>query len=382
MPFLAIYLNGEAGLGMGAIGLLFLGMALTGALGQIVGGELSDRLGRRPLLWAPMVLRGAVFLALFALLALPGDLGTATALLLTASFLGTLFEPASSAMIADLVEPGRRMEGYSILRVGQNVGWVLGPMASGLMLAVLPFPCLFAVAGAANIAAGAVMFGMVAEPMRAVREDRFRAGDLLKLGRNRAFMLLGLFSIPLFIVLGQLTSTFAVFSSQDLRVDVAAVGWLYALNGILVVFLQMPMARYIARFRMPRVLAAGALLYAAGYLVMGWAAGIWSLALSILITSLGENTVSPASLSMVAELSPEKERGRYMGAYGIFSTFGWSMGPAVGGALYDLFHLEPAVLWGCIAAIAALSAPGFAYLGRLTVEAPGPAPGAPAGEEG
>jgi len=376
MPFLAIYLNGELDVGMGAVGLLFLGMALTGALGQIVGGELSDRVGRRPMLWLPMGLRGLVFLSLFIAMALSGNIWLTSGLILCSSFLGTLFEPASNAMIADIVEPGRRMEGYSILRVGQNAGWTLGPIISGMMLTVLPFHWLFVVAGLSNIAAGAVVFLMIAEPQRSVQGDRFRVSDLLRLGRNSLFIVLCLSSIPLFIVLGQLTSTFAVFSSQDLQVDVATVGWLYALNGIMVVFLQMPMARYIARFRMPYVLAAGAMMYAAGYLVMGWASGIWFLVAAIVITSLGENTVSPSAMNMVADLSPEKERGRYMGAYGIFSTFGWSMGPAVGGVLYDLFHLDPVVLWGCIAAIAMIGALGFVYLGRLAAgshdRAPGP----------
>lgn len=376
MPFLAIYLNGELDVGMGAVGLLFLGMALTGALGQIVGGELSDRVGRRPMLWLPMGLRGLVFLSLFIAMALSGNIWLTSGLILCSSFLGTLFEPASNAMIADIVEPGRRMEGYSILRVGQNAGWTLGPIISGMMLTVLPFHWLFVVAGLSNIAAGAVVFLMIAEPQRSVQGDRFRVSDLLRLGRNSLFIVLCLSSIPLFIVLGQLTSTFAVFSSQDLQVDVTTVGWLYALNGIMVVFLQMPMARYIARFRMPYVLAAGAMMYAAGYLVMGWASGIWFLVAAIVITSLGENTVSPSAMNMVADLSPEKERGRYMGAYGIFSTFGWSMGPAVGGVLYDLFHLDPVVLWGCIAAIAMIGALGFVYLGRLAAgshdRSPGP----------
>lgn len=382
MPFLAIYLNGEVGVSMGAIGLLFLGMALTGALGQIVGGELCDRWGRRPLLWAPMALRGLTFLSLFAIIALSGDIWLTYALLLVTSFLGSLFEPASSAMIADLVEPGRRMEAYSILRVGQNVGWTLGPIICGVMLALLPFHWLFVVAGAVNAAAAAVIFVLLSEPSRSVRRDKFQVRDLVKLGSNPLFMVLCAFSLPLFIVLGQLTSTFAVFSSEDLGIDVTQVGWLYALNGIIVIFLQMPMARYIDRFRMPHVLAAGALMYAVGYLSVGWASGIWFLAASIIVISLAENTVSPSSMKMVADMSPESERGRYMGAYGIFVSFGWSMGPAVGGALYDMFHLEPIVLWAAIAAIATVSALGFVYLGRLAVHAPDKAPEPSAGKVG
>ena len=54
-------------------------------------------------------------------------------------------------------------------------------------------------------------------------------------------------------------------------------------------------------------------------------------------TSMGEIVVSPASSNLVANMSPENMRGRYMGVYGLFSQFGWSMGPLAGGILMDAF---------------------------------------------
>jgi len=127
----------------------------------------------------------------------------------------------------------------------------------------------------------------------------------------------------------------------------------------MVVFLQLPIAHYINQFRMSHVLVAGALLYAAGYLVIGWADGIWLLAVSMIITTLGENTVSPASTNFVANISPEDERGRYMGFSGIFLTFGWSIAPLIGGLLYDSLVAQPVVLWSSVAAIGAIAAVAF-----------------------
>ena len=45
IPFLALYLHGTRGYAMSAVGLVFFVGALTGAAGQIVGGEWCDRHG-------------------------------------------------------------------------------------------------------------------------------------------------------------------------------------------------------------------------------------------------------------------------------------------------------------------------------------------------
>ncbi len=296
-----------------------------------------------------------------------GDLWLLAVLLLVSSLLGSLFEPASNAMVADIVGPGRRMEAYSLLRVGQNIGWTLGPLISGIMLLFLPFSTLFLVAALASIAAAAVIYLLVADPARSAGpRDKFHPRDLMNIWHNKLFLLFCLSSLPLAIVIGQMSSTFSVFSVKDIGIAEAEIGYLYALNGLMVVFLQFPMARYISHFRMSYVLAAGAVMYAVGYLLVGFAASIWLLVLSMMITTLGENTTSPSSMSMVAKMSPENERGRYMGAFGIFSSFGWSLGLALGGLMYDGLHADPVALWGGIALIAMVSAIGFTYLGKVT----------------
>jgi MFS family permease len=69
-------------------------------------------------------------------------------------------------------------------------------------------------------------------------------------------------------------------------------------------------------------------------------------------------------MNLVANFSPENLRGRYMGVFGIFNSFGWSIGPLVGGVLLDLAAGRPRLLWGVIASLTVLAAIGFADLRR------------------
>ena len=57
-----------------------------------------------------------------------------------------------------------------------------------------------------------------------------------------------------------------------------------------------------------------------------------------------------------------------MGAFGIFSSFGWSLGPAIGGSLYDSLHTAPLALWGSVAMIAMISVAMYLRLGRMSAE--------------
>lgn len=364
MPFLAIHLNRDLGTSMGQVGLIYLFTALSGALGQIVGGEMSDRLGRRRVMWTSLAFRASIFVGLFAVMEMSGGVALIALLLLASSFTGSLFEPASNAMIGDLVSPGRRMEAYSLLRVGQNLGWMLGPLISGVLIMFLPFSSLFAVAAITSGVVAVIIYVKVADPQRTIAHERFRPRDMLNIWHNRLFLGFCLASLPLGIVIGQMSSTFSVYSVEGVGISETQVGYLYALNGAMVVALQFPMARYISNYRMSYALAAGALLYAVGYLIVGFPGGIAMLVTSMVITTLGENVVSPSSTTMVAKMSPEKERGRYMGAFGIFSSLGWALGPALGGVLYDGLYTEPLALWGSIAGIAAISFISYLYLGR------------------
>jgi len=46
-------------------------------------------------------------------------------------------------MVADVVEPGQRVEAYGLLRIGSNLGWVVGPVLGGAFLIVTSYGNLF-----------------------------------------------------------------------------------------------------------------------------------------------------------------------------------------------------------------------------------------------
>ena len=64
IPFLSLYLHGTRGVPMSMVGGVFFIAALAGAVGQIVGGELSDRRGRKFVLICSQLVRAVAFFGL------------------------------------------------------------------------------------------------------------------------------------------------------------------------------------------------------------------------------------------------------------------------------------------------------------------------------
>ncbi|MBI4364022.1 MAG: MFS transporter [Candidatus Latescibacteria bacterium] len=384
IPFLSLYLHGERGVSMSLVGSIFFFAALTGALGQVVGGELTDRIGRKSVLVGTQLMRAALFVGLGAAVLLHAPVIWFAILTAGSAFAGRAFEPPSGAMVADIAQGGARAEYYAILRIGGNLGWAIGPAIGGF-LAALSYPTLFLISAGVLLTSGLFMALKVEETAPHVRArslevqssptilpssagaaplSQFQFKELGLALRDEVFMRYCVVTVLLFTVMSQLISTLSVYSVQWAGISKVQLGALYSLNGLMVVFLQFPVVRMLAPFRMTTALIAGSILYAAGYAMMGLGSGMPLLTAAMFVVTMGEIVTTPASMNLVANFSSEPLRGRYMGVYGLFNSFGWSVGPLVGGILLDLASGRPMLLWTPIACLTLLAAGGYLDLRR------------------
>jgi MFS family permease len=379
IPFLSLYLHGERGVPMSLVGGIFFFAALAGAVGQVVGGDLTDRLGRKFVIVGSQLIRSATFVGFGVAILLHAPIVWFGFLTSFSAFAGRAFEPPSGAMVADIAVGAARVEYYAVLRIGGNLGWAIGPAIGGF-LAALSYPTLFLIAAGVLLTAGLFMALLVEEtsPHRLrhaieVQEStmllpsstgtaplaRFGLEELGQSLRDANFVRYCVTSLVLFTVMSQLISTLSVYAVQWAGISKIQLGALYTLNGLMVVFLQYPMVRLLARYRMTTALVAGSILYAAGYAMMGLGHHLALLLAAMFVVTLGEIVTTPASMNLVANFSTVELRGRYMGVYGLFNSFGWSIGPLIGGLLLDLSGRRSMLLWGPIGAVALVAAAGY-----------------------
>jgi MFS family permease len=143
------------------------------------------------------------------------------------------------------------------------------------------------------------------------------------------------------------------------------VGFLFAVNGALVVLFQQAATRVVSRVALTNAAAAGCLFYLAGWSWIGFARGWWPLALGMAIVTGGEIVVSPSLEALAANLAPHHLRGRYLGFQGLLQSLGQALGPLLGGIGFQHFPgwLGPAP-WLAAAALAGAAGVGFNRLGR------------------
>jgi MFS family permease len=139
------------------------------------------------------------------------------------------------------------------------------------------------------------------------------------------------------------------------------VGLVWALNGALVVFAQMPVARLVARMGTRRALVTSSVLYGLAYASVGLVATFSGLAACMVLVTLGELLNTPAQQSAVASRAAPEALGRTMGVLGLVTMLGRSLGPLVGGAAHDAWGEQPLVMWSIIGALGWLAALVYAH---------------------
>jgi MFS family permease len=363
-PFLAIYLHDGLQISMSMVGLILLVAAGAGAIGELIGGEIADAFGRKRIMVISIIGRGLLFVAIGVYIAGQVDLVVLTFLVAVNFFLGAAFEPANNAMVADVVEPGRRLKVYGLLRIGMNLGWIIGPMAGGI-LASISYSWIFYCSAILCFVAGAILQVWIMES-RVSPDSGSPEGwkGSLSILRNGAFMFFCSMCLLVFIMGGQMTSTFPVYSKDSAGLDEFSIGVIFGITAVLVVVAQFPISHYIGKFKTSQVMAAGALVYTIGFVLIGFTRDFWFLTLAMCVVTVGEMIVMPASMNLVASMSSEATRGRYMGMWGVFAGFGWSSAPFVGGVLVDVIK-DPTLFWIAVGILGVLSAIGFLGLTRM-----------------
>ena len=360
IPFISIYFYQELGLSMFAIGLFFGFTAVLRSVPQPFAGLLSDRLGRVPVMGWSQVLRAFTFAGVG--LAIIGDAGfwiIATIISLN-YLLGAVLHPAANAMVADLVTKEQRIRAFAMLRIGQNLGWALGPMLGGF-IAHKSYGALFLVASVVAMISGLFFLFFLKDVSRAKKseEPSFRITDIIEIRHDKRLFEHCLISFLLFLVVAQFIGPLSVYGVDILGISRRQIGWLFTVNGAMVVLLQFPISHLFRKFRLTHQMALSGLIYAVAYLMIGFATGINVLLVSMIVLTTGEMINAPPSVTLVANLSPADKYGQYMGIYGVFQMAGWSLGPTLGGALFDVFAGQPNLMWPVIAAMAVISSALF-----------------------
>ena len=354
LPFLSLYLIKVCGFGVGQAGAM---LALYGAVAFVVGpvaGALCDRWGANRVMIASLAVSGLCLLVFPLVRGVPG----VAAMTMLWALSGEAFRPAGMTVVSESAPPDMRKQANALNRLAINLGMSVGPAIGGFLAAV-SFPALWIIDGVTTLSAAVVLglFLTDAGPARNAENSGLPSVRALRDPRLRYALLAG---VPVAMVFFQNDGALPVFLVRNLRLTEAFYGLMFTLNTLLIVLLEIPLNHATPAWSYRRTLTVGAALFAAGYGAHAFAHRAWHVALATAIWTFGEMIFIPGLTSYIAEISPERQRGEYMGLYSMSFSFAFMLGPWAG--LVALDRIGPTAVWAGTFALGALATFLFARL--------------------
>ncbi len=311
------------GIALGAYG-------LTQAILQIPAGWLSDRYGRKPVIYVSLIL--------FAL----GSFVAASADNIYWVIIGRVVQGAGAlnaavmALTADLTREEHRTKAMAMIGITIGITFSISMVLSPLLNSVIGVPGIFAMTGVLALLAMGVVKWVIPDPAitRFHSDTEASWGHFGEVLSNRELLRLdfGIFSLHAILM--------SVFMQVPfvLKRDGLEVGqhWYVYLPVMLIAFaLMVPpiiIAEKKAKMKQIFLLAIFLAMCAQALLLFGQNS-LWGVAIALLVFFTAFNVLEATLPSMISKIAPLSAKGTAMGVYSSVQFLGAFSGAAVGGAL-------------------------------------------------
>ena len=328
------------------------------ALIQPIGGWISDRLGRKPLLALGSLL-GLLVMVFYVLAAITGDWQWLLpgVILLGASLASS---PAESSLVAESTRASQRGMAYSLQMAAWIVPGIFAPTVGGLIADRWGFTPVFLLRLGLEALRLLLILWFLQETLSQIRGG-------ISLGELKGVLarmivppreLRGFYwamAVDIFVwglggalLFGMLSETYG-FTTFQLGVMSGLLSLVWALS-------QLPIGRLIDRYGCKLFLA---LSEAIGILVViGWLFSNSFVAFAALHALFGlvAATWAPALRALLANSIPTKQLGEEMGRLSAFRGLIGFPSPYIGGLLYDRFGFQAPILANLVGVVIALVA--------------------------
>jgi MFS family permease len=356
--FMALYLTLDRGYSASYAGLVVSLHGLGGVVSSLGAGVMTDRLGRRPTL---LIAQGATAVSVAVL----GFVQHPVAIAAVAFLVGmssNASRPAVQAMMADIVRPEDRVRAFSLNYWALNLGFAISSMAAGF-IAEVSYRAGFLIEAGMTLLCALVVFAKLPESRpaltsKASAEPAVGLGTVLRDGRFMSVVGLS-FLVALVFQQGAVGLPVAMGQAGFTPAD---YGMVMAVNGVLIVALQIPVTRLIEHRNPRRLLVLSSLLAGYGFGLTAFAGSVGVIALTVCVWTLAEIINAPTQTGLVVQLSPMHSRGRYQGMYILSWSLAALIAPLMSGLVIDRLGAE--WLWGLCAGVGTGGGLGYGVLMR------------------
>lgn len=358
LPFWAQRLGANAV----GVGLILSVYALAQFLFTPVLGTLSDRYGRKPVIFSSLLLEAASL----AFSALAGSLP----LLLLARFIGGMGASnigSAQAVISDVTTPKERARGMGMIGAAIGLGFVIGPALGGMLSplgATVPFWCAAAVA-----LVNALLVLLLLPETRNLHSEEVQRGQehghgpavFVSAWRNTARYPAVMRQVAIGLLFNlaftAMEAVFPLFTQHTFGWAAVQNGYIFTYVGVIVVIMQGGLVgRLVKRWNEQALLIVGLAILSIGLVLLAFSTQLALLLITLGLVSVGDGMVTPINSTLLSFAAPNGKQGETLGlAQGVFGL-GRVISPFLAGSLYGLSAGLPFILGGILVALAAVLA--------------------------
>jgi MFS family permease len=366
-PFQLIYATQKLGVSMTAAASLITLNASAGLIASFLGGPIIDRLGRKWIMVFSLFINGLAYVGFSQASTWPQF----ALLMCVAGAVNPLYRVGADAMMADLLPAEKRIDGYSLFRLSNNLGIAIGPTIGGF-IASASFTVAFLLAATGlcfyslllAVFAHETLPTKITQTVGSPKPAKEPLGGYLSILRDRPFIgFIGAF-ILVQICAALNWQLMPLYANEYYGVPTQQYGFIPATNAAMVVLFQLMVTRRTKHQRPHYMMALGSLFYTVAVgtvaLVTGFP-GFWTV---MVVMTIGELILIPTTSTYAANSAPADKRGRYMSLYTITWGLASAIGPVFGGILND--NIGPKAIWYGGALAGAISVYAFMRMARNT----------------
>ena len=355
-PLLTLIMTEKLGMSTEKAGWLMTIMMLTQLPSMLLGGKLADRFGRLKLLAVTQTIGAALYLVCgFMQMS-----NTVLILIVIASNFYAVSYPALDAMTMDLTHPGNRKEAFSLLYMGINIGYVLGPTFGGLLFKN-HLNLVFIGDALTTILSVVLVVIFIKETMptkcttAATELEKAKTGSVLKiLWERKIILIVALILFLLQFAYAQMGFALPIHMEEMIVNGATNFGFLVSFNGLLVIIATPFITYMLKKWKSLLGTFAGGLLYAAAFALLIFTKNLPMFYASMFLLTMGEVIISVDAYAFISNMSPSSHRGRVNSLVGIIGNSGRMISPVIIGQVIAISGL--ALGWLTVSAVAFIGA--------------------------
>ena len=347
-PFLAIFLTKTLMFAEQEAGFFVMMATAAKVPGLLLGGKLTDVFGRKKVF---VIFSSLSALCIFCCLLVSKKEIIPWLLALSAMFTGANY-PAMKAMVADFTNPVNRKAAFSLLYLGINIGFAIGPLIAGFLYNNY-LNLIFVGDALSTLISVLLVFFFIEEsiPDQASINDSILSNESNEKA-EKGSVYRALISRPyliIFTIIFTLYSFIYVQNEFTLPIQIVKIfgekgpqyyGTIMTINGIVVILLTMIVISLTRKIEPILNVSLAGILYAFGFGMIYFSTNLFLFAISTILWTLGEIIASTYSDVYIINHTPITHRGRFSAIIHILIGFGFIFGPYLSGIFISHYQVE------------------------------------------